>query len=232
MTTAARALTLGHAPRCRQETAARGTAIVNAMRTPSAAESAAGEPQSDASLLALYAAGDQAAARALTARHAPRVFALARRMLGEVAEAEDVTQETMLRLWKIAPDWQADRAALSTWLYRVASNLCIDRLRRRGHPGRELGGDAVPEVADESPGPERRLQARDQVAALAQALAALPDRQRLAIVLRHLEDRPNPEIAAILDASVEAVESLLARARRDLARRLAPHRAALGFNDD
>ena len=93
-------------------------------------------------------------------------------------------------------------------------------------------GASLTEVADESPGPERRLQARDQVAALAQALAALPDRQRLAIVLRHLEDRPNPEIAAILDASVEAVESLLARARRDLARRLAPHRAALGFNDD
>ena len=227
MTTAARALTLGHAPRYRQETAARGTAIVSAMRTPSAAESAAGEPQSDASLLALYAAGDQAAARALTARHAPRVFALARRMLGEVAEAEDVTQETMLRLWKIAPDWQADRAALSTWLYRVASNLCIDRLRR----GRTLGGDAVPDLADETPGPERRLQARDRATALTQALAALPDRQRLAIVLRHFEDRPNPEIAAILDASVEAVESLLARARRDLAARLAPRKAELGFTD-
>ena len=148
-------------------------------------------------------------------------------MLGEAAEAEDVTQETMLRLWKIAPDWEADRAAVSTWLYRVASNLCIDRLRRR----RELGGDAVPDLADETPGPERRLQARDRAAALRQALAALPDRQRLAIVLRHFEDRPNPEIAAILDASVEAVESLLARARRDLAARLAPRKAELGFTD-
>ena len=119
MTAAARALAFGRAPRYRQETAARGRAIVSAMRTsPGAAETAA-EP-SDAALLARYAEGDQAAARTLTARHAPRVFALARRMLGEVAEAEDVTQETMLRLWKIAPDWQADRAALSTWLYRVA----------------------------------------------------------------------------------------------------------------
>jgi RNA polymerase sigma-70 factor (ECF subfamily) len=186
---------------------------------------------SDAALLARYAEGNQAAARALTARHAPRVFALARRMLAEAAEAEDVTQETMLRLWKIAPDWQADRAALGTWLYRVASNLCIDRLRRRRQLGRGLGGDAVPEIADETPGPERRLQARDQAAALTQALATLPDRQRLAIVLRHFEDRPNPEIAAILDASVEAVESLLARARRELAARLAPRKAELGFTD-
>jgi RNA polymerase sigma-70 factor (ECF subfamily) len=201
------------------------------MRSKSEAEPATGAEPSDAALLALYAGGDQAAARMLTARHAPRVFALARRMLADVPEAEDVTQETMLRLWKIAPDWQADRATLSTWLYRVASNLCIDRLRRRGRPGRVLAGNALPEIPDETPGPERRLLARDQAAALAQALDTLPDRQRLAIVLRHFEDRSNPEIAAILDASVEAVESLLARARRDLAARLAPRKAELGFTD-
>ena len=223
MTATARAHAYGLAPLFPHETAARGRAIVAAMRTSPEAEA----ELSDASLLARYAEGNQAAARTLTARHAPRVFALARRMLGEVTEAEDVTQEAMLRLWKVAPDWEADRAAVSTWLYRVASNLCIDRLRRR----RELGGDAVPDLADETPGPERRLQARDQAAALRQALASLPDRQRLAIVLRHFEDRPNPEIAAILDASVEAVESLLARARRDLAARLAPRKAELGFTD-
>ena len=183
---------------------------------------------SDAGLLALYAAGDQSAARTLTARHAPRVFALARRMLGEVAEAEDVTQETMLRLWKIAPDWQADRAALGTWLYRVASNLCIDRLRRRrtlgggrGAGGRRRGPRRAAAGWRQATGPRR----------CSRALAALPDRQRLAIVLRHFEERRNPEIAAILDVSVEAVESLLARGRRELAARLAPARAELGFSD-
>ena len=67
----------------------------------------------DAELLARYAAGEQAAARALTFRHAPRLLALARRMLGDAAEAEDVAQETLLRLWKIAPDWR-DEARLST----------------------------------------------------------------------------------------------------------------------
>ena len=101
----------------------------------------------------------------------------------------------MLRLWRIAPDWQ-DRAALGTWLYRVASNLCIDRLRRR----RPLTGEALPELADEAPGALGRLEARDRAAALHAALAALPDRQRLAILLRHFEDRSNPEIAAVLEA--------------------------------
>ena len=185
------------------------------------------EPLSDAELLGRYAAGDQAAARALTFRHAPRVLALARRMLGDPTEAEDVTQEAMLRMWKIAPVWRADEAALGTWLYRVASNLCVDRLRRR----REVTLDAAPETADETPGALSRLEARDRAGALDAALALLPDRQRLAIVLRHLEERPNPEIAAILETSVEAVESLLARARRELAARLAPRKAELGFTD-
>lgn len=211
------------APCLRQETATAGRAIVAGMRTGPDAEA----DDSDAALIRRYAAGDQAAARLLTARHAPRVFALARRMLGETAEAEDVTQEAMLRLWKMAPDWQDDRAALGTWLYRVASNLCIDRLRRR----RAISSDEVPEIADAAPGAVARLEARDRAAALQGALAALPERQRLAIVLRHFEERGNPEIAAILGVSVEAVESLLARARRELAARLAPRKPDLGYGD-
>ena len=168
--------------------------------------------ESDAALVARYAAGDQSAARALTLRHGPRILALARRMLDDAAEAEDVTQETMLRLWQSAPDWRPDGAALATWLYRVASNRCIDRLRRR----REHPSAAVPDRADDSPGALARLETADRAAALRAALAELPDRQRLAIVLRHFEDRTNPEIATILGTSVEAVESLLARGRRDL----------------
>lgn len=183
---------------------------------------------SDAALLRRYAAGDQAAARALTLRHTPRVLALARRMLNDGAEAEDVAQETLLRLWRIAPDWRDDEAALGTWLYRVASNLCIDRLRRR----RERSLDAVREMADASPAALSGIEARDRVAALDAALALLPDRQRLAVVLRHIEERSNPEIATILETSVEAVESLLARGRRELAASLVPRRAELGFGDE
>jgi RNA polymerase sigma-70 factor (ECF subfamily) len=214
---------LGRAPRLLGETAAAEGAIVARMRKVPEAEAV----PTDAELLAGYAAGEQSAARSLTLRHAPRVWALARRMLGDAAEAEDVTQETMLRMWRMAPDWEEGRAALGTWLFRVASNLCIDRLRRR----REIASDAVPELADEAPGAVKRLEARDRAAALDTALAALPERQRAAIVLRHFEERANPEIAEILGVSVEAVESLLARARRELATRLAPRRAELGFTD-
>jgi len=185
------------------------------------------EDDSDVALLRRYARGDQSAARLLTARHAPRVFRLARRMLGEAAEAEDVTQEAMLRLWRVAPDWEDGRGALGTWLYRVTANLCLDRLRRR----RAISGDALPELADEAPGALRTIEAADRAAALDAALARLPDRQRLAIVLRHLDERGNPEIAAVLGISIEAVESLLARGRRALAADLAPRRAELGFTD-
>jgi RNA polymerase sigma-70 factor (ECF subfamily) len=181
---------------------------------------------SDATLLARYAGGDQAAARALTFRHAPRILALARRMLGDAAEAEDIAQECMLRLWKIAPDWR-DEARLSTWLYRVASNLCVDRLRRR----RDQDPDAVDELTDGALGPLEGLETRDRAEALEAALARLPERQRLVAVLRHMEERSNIEIAEILDLSVEAVESLLARARRGLAAQLLPRRAELGFEE-
>lgn len=181
----------------------------------------------DALLMRRYAAGDQEAARALTLRHAPRILALARRMLGDAAEAEDVTQEAMLRLWRIAPDWEAGRASAGTWLYRVASNLCVDRLRRR----RETTIDAVPEPPDETPGPQQHLEDGDRVAALHAAMGRLPDRQRLVLVLRHFEERSNPDIAAILDTSVEAVESLLGRARRALAADLGGRREELGFSN-
>lgn len=182
----------------------------------------------DAALLARYASGDHAAARELTHKHAPRLHALAMRMLGDRPEAEDVAQEAMLRLWRIAPDWREEGAAIGTWLYRVASNLCIDRLRRR----RERPTDAVPETTDPAPGAAARLQAEDRAVALHAALATLPDRQRLAVVLRHFEDRSNPEIAEILETSTEAVESLLARGRRGLAVVLAPRSDALGYTDD
>ena len=180
----------------------------------------------DEALLRLYANGDGGAARALTARHAPRVMSLAWRMLGDRTEAEDVTQEAMLRLWRVAGDWRSGEARLSTWLYRVAANLCTDRLRRR----RGVPLDTVPDPADEAPGAVERLMAGDRAAALQAALDRLPERQRLAVVLRHIEGASNPEIAAALETSVEAVESLLARGRRALAAMLEGDRDKLGLD--
>jgi RNA polymerase sigma-70 factor (ECF subfamily) len=183
---------------------------------------------SDEELLSLYANGDQAAARALMLRHAPRVLSLARRLLKDPAEAEDVTQEAMLRLWKIAPEWRAGEAKVSTWLYRVGSNLCTDRLRKK----RGVGLDEAPEVADETPNVEDQMIAADRGRALREAMDRLPERQKLALTLRHFEEQSNPEVAEVLETSVEAVESLLSRARRALAADLSSNRSALGLAMD
>lgn len=172
----------------------------------------------NAALLARFAEGDQSAARLLTERLLPGALRQAWRMLGDEADAEDVAQEAMLRLWRQAPDWRSGEAKVSTWLYRVTHNLCIDRIRRR-RPGASL--DDVAEPADPAPSVLARLTEDERSRALATAIAELPERQRKALVLRHFEELGNPEIGERLGCSVEAVESLLARARRQLAKRMA-----------
>lgn len=182
---------------------------------------------SDEALLVLYANGDPLAARALTLRLTPVVFRVAQRMLGDAAEAEDVAQEAMLRLWHMAPDWRAGEAKVSTWVYRVASNLCTDRLRRR----RGVGLDQIAEPTDDTPGAMAHLMQADRAMALEAALQALPERQRQAVILRHLEGLRNPEIAEIMQIGVEAVESLTARGKRSLAAALSGRREELGYDD-
>jgi len=179
----------------------------------------------DAVLLSRFARGDQAAARALTERLLPGVLRQAWRMLGEREEAEDVAQEAMLKLWRQADDWRAGEARVSTWLYRVTHNLCIDRLRRR-RPAADI--EAVAELSDPAPSVLARLAGGEETQALARAIGDLPDRQRRALTLRHFEGWGNPEIADRLDCSVEAVESLLARARRTLAARMAAQEKGQG----
>ncbi len=179
----------------------------------------------DDTLIARFASGDQSAARALTMRLTPGVLSLARRMLKNEAEAEDVAQEAMLRLWKTAPGWEPGRAKASTWLYRVTSNLCMDRLRKKSFSNI----DDVPEVADDTPSAASMMHSKDRANALNIALDSLPERQRTALHLRHFQELSNPEIAEILDTSVEAVESLLARAKRALADRLLTQQDKLGL---
>ncbi|WP_209426589.1 RNA polymerase sigma factor [Pararhodobacter sp. SW119] len=180
----------------------------------------------DEALLQRYATGDPEAARILLDRLAPRLYRLAQRLLADPTEAEDVVQEAMLKLWKIAPDWQSGAAQPGTWVYRVAMNLATDRLRRR----RSVALDSVPEPADGAPPPLQAMLDADRGRALNAALAQLPDRQRQAVVLRHLEGLSNPEIAAQMDIGVEAVESLTARGKRRLAELLAPRRTDLGYD--
>ncbi|WP_149786420.1 RNA polymerase sigma factor [Lutimaribacter pacificus] len=181
----------------------------------------------DEALLTLFANGEGAAARALTLRMTPRVMAHAYRLLGDRDEAEDVAQEAMMRLWRIAPDWRQGEARVTTWLYRVVANLCTDRLRRR----RGVDIDSVPEPQDDAPGADQALLQKARADALQAALGQLPDRQRQAVVLRHIEGLSNPEIAAIMEIGVEAVESLTARGKRALTDLLSGRRAELGFDD-
>lgn len=183
------------------------------------------EDLSNDALLVLYANGDPSAAGQLTARLSPRALSISYRMLGEMGEAEDVVQDAMMRLWKQAEDWRSGEADPGTWLYRVVHNLCIDRIRKRKRL--EIGFDGVAEPVDPTPGVEAAMIQSDRMNALNQGLASLPERQRQAVILRHIEGLPNPEIAQVMDISVEAVESLTARGKRALAQALAPRKEEL-----
>lgn len=168
---------------------------------------------SDDELVAAVAKGDERSCRVLMDRHLLRIVALARRMLGNQADAEEVAQEVFLRVWTHAERWEPGRAKFGTWLHRVAANLCLDRLRRvRG----TVDIDTMPELESEAPGPERQLEESELAARVEAALRQLPERQRAALVLSHYQGLSNTETAEVLDVTVEAVESLLSRARRQL----------------
>lgn len=170
---------------------------------------------SDEALMARVARGDQSAFRALAGRHLPAMVGLARRILGNTADAEDVAQEAMLRVWTHAPRWQP-LAAFKTWLTRVVVNLCLDRKRRA--PWVEL--EAAGEIADPSPSAAEQTEFDERERYLQRAIEKLPDRQRAAIVLTYSEGLSNAQVADILDTSVSAVETLLVRGKQNLRRTL------------
>jgi RNA polymerase sigma-70 factor (ECF subfamily) len=170
------------------------------------------EAREDAALVAAAAHGDAAAFRTLVDRHLAGVLAVARRMLRDDAEAEDVAQEAMLRLWRSAEGLEVGPAGLRPWLRRVVSNLCVDRMRSGK---RLMVTDEVPEQA-EAATQHSQLEAQDTSERVEAALRALPDRQRLALTLFHYEGLSQIEVGKAMGISDEAVESLLARARRTI----------------
>ena len=176
------------------------------------------EEDPDTALIARVGNREPGAVREIVAKKLPRIVALAARMLGDRDEADDVAQEAFLRIWKIAPKWRSGAARFDTWLHRVTLNLCYDRLRRH----RETTvSDEFPEQADPAPLPDERLATAHANARMQAALATLPARQREALVLQYYQDLPNADAAALMGVSVEALESLLARARRNLKAALA-----------
>ena len=168
--------------------------------------------------MAAVSRGEAQAVRLMVDRYLPGLTRFAYRMLADAQEAQDVAQECFVRLWRTSGSWEA-RAKVRTWLYRVAHNMCIDRLRARREmvaPPRETEdvAEAVPE----------RIARCEQNEALSRAMAALPERQRAAIGLVYYEEMSNREAAEVLGLHEDALESLLARGRRNLKAILAGER--------
>src|SRR5262249_18319361 len=156
--------------------------------------------------------GDNGAYRRMVERYLPGVTRFAARLLSSPSEGEDVAQETFLRLWTEAARW-TPRAQPKTWLYRVARNLCIDRLRKRRAP-------ADVERLSAAERPSGLLMRKQTSLEVERALESLPERQRAAITLVHYEGMDSGEACEVLEVGVEALESLLARGRRSLREQL------------
>jgi RNA polymerase sigma-70 factor (ECF subfamily) len=171
---------------------------------------------SDEALMARVARGDERAFQLLSRRHLPAMLGLARRVLGNAAEAEDVAQEAFMRVWTHAPRWQP-LAQFRTWLTRIVINLCLDRKRRAPWVELERAG----EIVDQSPGVGDKAEGDERERMLAAAIEKLPARQRSAIALTYGDGMSNAQVAEILDTSVSAVETLLVRAKQNLRRALA-----------
>lgn len=174
------------------------------------------DTDSDETLMLRVAQGDHAACQELVERHLGRILAFASRTIGDRAEAEDIAQEVFTRLWIHAKGWRPGPGRVTTWLHRIALNLCLDYRARM----RQERLDAVPEPIDPRKDAVTLMQERDVQAHVTAALQALPDSQQAAVVLCHYQGFRNAEAAEVLGVSVEAVESLLARARRALRDRL------------
>lgn len=168
--------------------------------------------QSDDDLVARIAARDHAAMRLVTDSHAQLVWRIAYRMLGDAAEAEDIAQEALLRLWNHADRWRPGGAGIAPWLKKVTVNQCLDRLRRK----RFTSDEEAPEREDDSPLADRQMETEEIGRAVKNCIEALPERQRAAVVLTYYEEQPNQPAADILDMQLKAFESLLFRARASL----------------
>ena len=177
---------------------------------------------SDEELLGRIRSRDRAAFGVLLDRHLGGVQAYVFRMTDNRADAEDIAQETFLRVWDRAGTFQEGRVRVSTWLYRIAHNLCVDAFRRR----REVVEDGLETLADERYSGLPGSIAEERRAAVRAAVAELPERQRAALVLCQLQGWSNRDAAVVLEVSVDALESLVARARRTLRKRL------LAFRED
>ncbi|MEZ5814186.1 MAG: sigma-70 family RNA polymerase sigma factor [Alphaproteobacteria bacterium] len=170
---------------------------------------------SDESLMERVCSGDHQAFAQIVERHSGLFYSAAYRMCGHSEEAEDIVQEAFLKLWSKPEGYDAAKGAkFTTWFYRVVTNLAIDRMRRK--KPQSGGSEALEYIADKTPSAESRLEEQDRQDALEAAIAALPERQKIALNLCFYEGLSNKEAAEILGVGVKALESLLMRAKKAL----------------
>jgi RNA polymerase sigma-70 factor (ECF subfamily) len=185
------------------------------------------EPEpDDAALMALVARGDTPAFERLVERHQTLVLGTVARMLGSNSDVEDVAQQVFIRVWKSAPRY-LPTAKFTTWLLTITRNLVFNEIRRRKrHPAETLdvhqGEESLPLPDRQGRIPDQTLLDEEMQRAVEKAIQILPEKQRLAVVLRRYEEKSYEEIGQVLDLSVPAVKSVLFRARTEL--RAALHR--------
>ena len=158
------------------------------------------------------AAGDERAFRRLVDRHGPKLRAIAGQFL-DAGEADDAVQNSLIALWRHAGRYDSSRAALSTWLYRILVNRCIDIRRQRFRwPWSPI--DEAEDVPTDDISADRALTGVETLRSVQGVIASLPPRQRMALMLATVGDRTAEEIATLLGTTRSAAEQLIARARK------------------
>lgn len=169
----------------------------------------------DDELMRAVCSGDRSAYQTLVKLHLKSISHYAYRILGNRKDTEDITQEVFLRLWTNAKQFKSEKSKLTTWLHRITHNLCIDYLRKHG---RVQTQDTFDEETSDSltENGESIEEGNDATKLLREAINALPENQRSALSLCHYQGFSNKEAAAIMNISVKALESAIARAKRSL----------------
>jgi RNA polymerase sigma-70 factor (ECF subfamily) len=188
----------------------------------------------DAALMLAFQRGDQAAFRVLYERHARTVIAYCHRFVKDAARAEELAQDVFVKLHRAAHRY-APEARFKTFLYRVATNHCLNELRRGEYAARQVrpggpGGEPAPDLdalPSRQASPLEEVEAERLAGAVTRLLGGLPEKQRAAFVLCRFEGLSYQEIAETLETSTSAVKSLVHRATVAAAAALAPEAAAL-----
>jgi RNA polymerase sigma-70 factor (ECF subfamily) len=180
--------------------------------------------EDDLVLMTQIAQGSADAFQTVLDLHMLPIYHFSYSILQDISAAEDITQETCVKLWNHAKNWSPE-GRVRSWLFRIAHNLCIDEIRRRKpHADIDTFADSI---ADHSDDPAQKITESQISKTVKDALFQLPVRQRSALMLVHYSDCSNKEAAEAMGVSVDALESLLSRGRKSLKERLSNHKDKL-----